>query len=360
MLSDYESQIKRLPHGDLRLEMHRAAVKEADEDGDFIYRFFRRYEYIKESIFHGDAMEAFVEFPKLMQIHDEGEQQGLTDRDFNELLMWAFKYMLDSCFKYYQITTQQFEDYLAEYKRRCIRYGFTLRTYYRIKMQYYRHVDPEVEAEAFKMFPRQHRDGISDCIACDLNSEVEYLLVHGHREEALKKGEKLFNRTLYCGEVPEITYELLTLDTCARMARGEKEHTEEDDHMCLIYANGLRYGNKAPEGFGVPMLYYAMTGNNKALTWFQRYSTLYETMRCPVYKFYFAMGAVRFFAARKKETYKMKLTPEFPFYNQENVYNVKQLKEYYYNYALDVATKLDARNGNNSYREELDLYCGEI
>lgn len=357
MITDYESRIRMAPHGEPSLILFRAAVKEADADGDFLYRFYRRMEFIKESVFHGDGMDALVEFPTAMRIFDEQAVKGLTDEDDCSKLLWSFKYLLDACKGYYQVTVLQFENFLEEYKKRCIEYGYSLRTYYRIKMEFFRRVDSEKEEDGFKNFPKDRRDKLSDCVACDLNSEVEYLLFHGEREAARSKAQKLFSRTLYCGEVPEITYEAFTLDNCKRIARGEIVNIEEADETCLNYANAIRYRNIAVDGFGVPMLYYALTGSNKALPWFKRYSSLFETFRGPVYKFYFAMGAFAFFDSLGKETYKMKIGVDFPFYNEEGIYDVKQLKDYYYSFALDVATKLDGRNGTDSFKQELDLFC---
>ncbi|MCR5723244.1 MAG: hypothetical protein K6G72_12995 [Lachnospiraceae bacterium] len=357
MITDYETRIRVAPHGEERLELYRAAIKEADEDGDFLYRFYRRTDYISESVFHSDGMEALVVFPKAMQIFDEEAAKGLTDAEDCKELMWSFKYLLDACRSYYQVGVKQFEDFLEEYKKRCLAYGFSLRTYYRIMMDFYRRVDSEKEAEGFNNFPKGTRDRLSDCAACDLNSEVEYLLYHGERKAAREKAQKLFSRIMHCSEVPEITYEAFTLDSCKRIAGGEIVNIEEAEEMCLNYANGIRYRNKAVDGFGIPMLYYALTGSNKALPWFKKYSTTFESFRGPVYKFYFAMGAVAFLNSLGKENYKMKLNTDYPFYNEDNVYNVKQLAEYYYKFALDVATKLDGRNGTDSFKKELDLFC---
>lgn len=360
MLTDYESQIKKLPHGEPRLQMHRAAVKEADEDGNFIYRLYRRYEYIRESEFHGDFMEALTEFPKMMQIFDEEEAKGGTDREDAYTLLWAFKWILGGCQYYYQVTTEQFEAFLAEYKKRMIRYGYSLRTYYGEKMKYYSFINPKVEEENYHLFIKQRRDSMSDCEACDRDSVVQYYLGRGEVDKAREKAQPLFDRKLYCGEVPEITYKAFTLYNCKQLALGNEIDMVEADRFCTLIANPIRYSCVAIEGFGVPMIYYAMTNTSKALSWYKRFWPTFESMRNPTYKFYFAIGAVLFFQKRSKETYKMQLASNFPFYNEENVYNVKQLIQYYYDFAKDYATKLDARNGTSDFMDELNLFCGEV
>ena len=66
----------------------------------------------------------------------------------------------------------------------------------------------------------------------------------------------------------------------------------------------------------------------------------------------FATAAVCFFNHfGDKKTYKMSVNSGFPFYNESNTYNVAQLKAYYEDTALDIAKKLDGRNGNTLYTD---------
>ena len=361
MFSEYADQIKKLPEGcEARMALLRTVIKKADEDGSFYPRFYFRKALVHDSVFYDDYMDALREFPTMLQLFDEEAAKGGTDGEDTGELMWAFKWMLSGCEHYYQVTREQFEGFLAEYKKRCIQYGFNLRTYYTESMKLYRHVDRMMEDKAYYEYKKTWRDSLSDCVACDRDSEVKYFLMHGDLEKALEVAEPLLARRLTCGEVPEVTYQALTQYACEEMAKGNPVDEEAVKKWCECFAHPLRYRNIAIEGFGLAMIYYAMTNPSKALTWYKRYWTTFESMRNPTYKFYFAIGAVLFFQKRSKETYKMQLASNFPFYNEENVYNVKQLMQYYYDFAKDYATKRDARNGTSDFMDELNLFCGTI
>jgi hypothetical protein len=139
---------------------------------------------------------------------------------------------------------------------------------------------------------------------------------------------------------------------------GNEVDIEEATQFCKLFSDPLRYQSILVEAFGVPMIFFALTDPSKALTWYKRFWSMFETMRNPGYKFYFAIGAVLFFKKRSKATYKMNLPTNFPFYREDNTYNVQELIDYYYNFAKNVATKLDRRNGTSHYMDELNLYCG--
>lgn len=51
---------------------------------------------------------------------------------------------------------------------------------------------------------------------------------------------------------------------------------------------------------------------------------------------------------------KLELSEEFPLYNDSGIYNVEELRTYFYNQAKELAQQYDARNGNKGHMERLE------
>ena len=52
---------------------------------------------------------------------------------------------------------------------------------------------------------------------------------------------------------------------------------------------------------------------------------------------------------------KLELPEEFPLYNTNGTYKVKELYDYFYKQAEELAQQYDARNGNKGHMERLQL-----
>ena len=51
---------------------------------------------------------------------------------------------------------------------------------------------------------------------------------------------------------------------------------------------------------------------------------------------------------------KLELPEEFPLYNDSGIYNVEELRTYFYNQAKELAQQYDVRNGNKGHMERLE------
>ena len=58
---------------------------------------------------------------------------------------------------------------------------------------------------------------------------------------------------------------------------------------------------------------------------------------------------------KSTDTVKLMLDSSFPLYNKENIYNTRNMAEYYYKEAEEIAKKFDKRNGTDKYIKELEM-----
>ncbi len=75
------------------MEVLKRAYELADQIEDYDYQVLIRYEYISESIFHGDSMMAYVVFPELLRIHDKGVAKGYEE-PYTYHVMIAYKWIV--------------------------------------------------------------------------------------------------------------------------------------------------------------------------------------------------------------------------------------------------------------------------
>lgn len=358
-IEEIARQLDYARHGEERLRLLKMAYEEADAMHDYDNQMFYRMEFMKESDFYFDAMEMYVVFPKLLQLHDSYlEVHGYNPYTFD--VMWRYKWILGNAEDFYQISLKQMDYLLEDFRRRCLEYGYSLRTYYRYVYAFFQYIDWGKAEEAYQKYLMYDRDELSDCKACELNLEVEYLLATDREEQAIKRATVLMSRQLQCAEVPEATCGHFLRFYNLKLCTGEAVDLEATNRYCDLLRNGITKKGICAVYLGDVLLFYSLTNSAKALNWFKKYWEVFETSRNPAVKFHFALGTLKFLEHLKdQKTYKMKLSSEFPLYQESGEYQVQELYQYYNSYAVDFARKLDQRNQSSYYMDIYDKVVGK-
>ncbi|MBQ9984524.1 MAG: hypothetical protein IJP29_08035 [Lachnospiraceae bacterium] len=336
-----------------RMKIYKRGWEEADKCKDYNNQIEFRIEYMQDACFYDDVMEIYIVMPELLKLHDEYMAE-YGENPYTGSVMWNYKWILGNAMDFYQITEEQFEAFTADFKNRCLQYGFSLRTYYEYCFMFYKFSNWEKADYSYKMFMKCNRDRLSDCIACERDVEIDYLLAVGDIEKALLRAKPLLNRNMTCAEVPEITYGKFLRYYNFQIADGNNEVIEIANEYSDKIRNSITRKKIAQEYQGDVLLNYSLTNPTKGLTYYKRNWGFFEKNRNPVQKFYFAVGVIRLFKnMNDKSIYKMKLPSNHPLYQEGNEYEISTVQKYYDNYAIDMAKKLDYRNKNTYY---MDVY----
>lgn len=241
-------EIRAMAHGAPQLAAYQSAFQEADEAGAHDWRFFFRYKYLEESIFHDDCFKAIICFPEMLQIFDEHPE--IQDENESDL-MTAFKWVIENMIHYHQISREEIERLFAEYRRRCEKYGYTLRTYYMKLSKYLSHVDHDEAMKAYDQFHRARRGPGCDCQACEMNYDMEFALEMGDTESALRIAAPILEKKMRCAEVPHCSYGELAHhylykgdldeafyygDLCKRLIEGKPEFLGTMGYLLELYS----------------------------------------------------------------------------------------------------------------------------
>lgn len=339
----------KLANGKSKLEGIKLAIKQADDNKDYNWALLFREEYIKESIFEDDSFNAITMFPEYMTIFDSHvELQNTHQFTF----MIRFKWIIENIINFYQVSKEQIDEYFEEFKNRCNKYGYSLRSYYMKHTEFYKYIDINIAKSDFEKYKKFKRDSISDCYACDTNKQVSFELDFGNIKSAIKMAKPILNGTQRCSEVPQVTYGALMY---AFTKIGQ--FNEALQYASLVYKQ-IKGEVNFLKILGDMLILYSLTDINKGLDIFKSNVFCVANSNNPSYNFHFYNGAYRLFksilAVDSSQLF-LNIPKNLPIYNDSNVYDVSQLMEYFYNQAKDLAIKFDTRNGTNYFMDLLSF-----
>ncbi|MBQ8927782.1 MAG: DUF4026 domain-containing protein [Oscillospiraceae bacterium] len=346
-------QIHDMEHGPERLEAIAAAIRQADDESAHYWRIHLRYDYVQESVFHGDNFKAIICFPELLKVFDEHPEY---EEDTWDDIMLAFKWVLDNMTDYYQITREEIERYYEEYSKRCKKFGITERVYYMKLADFLLPIDKERAKEAYDAFrsaayDRGKRGAGSDCKACEANYNMRYSLIFGQEEEALRFAAPILSGELRCAEIPHETYSYLCW-----------HYLYKGDLSEALYYGALaeRLVNGEPEhldSIGTLLELYSVTDPNHGWKLLKENVTQYLDCHNPYMQMCFATGAYRVLHALPDEILQdithNPLILSLPIKSGSGEVRLKDIHDHFEKTATELSQRFDERNGSSYYMDLL-------
>ncbi len=346
-------RISGMPHGAERLREIKNAIQAADEASAHDMRLGFRFDYIKESIFHGDCYQAILSFPELVQIFDEHPE--LEDDNCQDL-MQCFKWVVENLQDFYQISREEIERYLEEFERRSKKYGHSLRVVYMKKCKFYLEADPDKVPACYEAFHRYRRGANSDCEACEMNFDMEVALRLGDEEEALRIAQPLLNGEKHCAEIPHDTYCQLAH---YYLYKGD---LNEANYYAIRCQRLIGCDPAFLSMIGKLLEVYSATDPQRGWVLFKQSVNDWVNCHNPQYRINYAQGAYRLIktgadANRDPETNtaytKNVLLRVLPLPVTKEGISLDAVRDYFYAQAKEQSDKLDARNGTSYYNDLL-------
>ena len=338
-ISDLEEQLRYL----------KKCIAEADSSQDWNAAFELRYKYIKQSFFADDKFKALVIFPEVSKLFDD-HQDVLSGR--TQSFMIIYKWIVEATRDFFVIPMETCMKYFDEFKRRCELYGYSMRTYHMKLMQFFESIDKKKAIEYQHYFRREERDRLSDCEACEMNSDIFMELNYGSEEKAVRMLHDMQRRGISCAEIPECTYGTFIEHFI------KKGNIDEAEYYGDLLTGIIDQKNESfLDEFARLILLYTYTDPNAALDMFIRHLPAYLRIKNNRMKFNFADAAARFFEkiAVKNETVFAVLPKTFELYKEDNEYVTAELAKYFKETAAAIAVKFDERNGTSFYKDELEF-----
>ncbi|MDE6987479.1 MAG: hypothetical protein K2P55_11295, partial [Bacteroides acidifaciens] len=236
-----------------------------------------------------------------------------------------------------------------DYKTRILRNGYSLRTYYHrwsVECVWMRQYDKAKEY-IDKMLAEKIDD--QSCEACELNFMLDYYLETGQFDEAYSRAQPLINKQVTCYEANLRAY--LKLSYYAQKA-GKPEIAAD---MCARAEEGLA-GREKDEYLlsymGLFIAYNMMTKPERGWEYVER-CTDWSLRSNSLKRYRFSCDMVETLKYADCQEVRLSLPEEFPLYRADGVYAVSELRDYFYQQAMELAQRYDARNGNSGYTDRL-------
>lgn len=351
----------RMEHGEAREKAIKEELEKAIEKQDAHSALELYYIFMDENGFHGNYYNAVILFPEYTAYFDKHPE---LHEEFNHDLMWSYKWIIGTIGDFPQLPLSQIEKLFDQYIDFSKRFNYNLRSYYH-KLEAFMRSNIELDTafcgltvnEVHKKFLTTKRDDMSDCKACETNFEMGYYIdVEHDMDKAIKKAEPILNGRLTCSEIPHVTYSDLAEGYFAKndIVNAEKYARKAIRLLLKDFRDEAGLLRAKSECFGI----LAFTDPKKSFSIMKKCLpyTVNNPNLCEMFSFYkSAYYLMMVLDDQELEKIRIKLPYRSEdIYREDNIYSISELKEFFYDKAMEIAGKFDKRNGNHIYTNKLE------
>lgn len=343
------NRIKNMPHSKEHIDILYGLIQRADIIKDHHLQKYLRWMYASELMECGDQGKVFPIIAEYIALREEEEEwvpPGGID---------GIEFMMDYCLEVLcylpQITLLQAEQIIKKLEEMVLYNRFGRRLYYQRLFRFYSVIDTHKALEYFYLFKNTRRDMCSDCRACEQADMVRLFFRIGDMARTDELARPVLDGTLECHDVPR-NVQLLYL----QRALDYKDLTKAAPLAEALYRKSNLEDPTDLGYFGAVLRYFAFTAPRKAKKILKHFLLSWKPLWDQDKWFSFLIGAwtaCHEFSKISDVIYEKMLPDTIPFWCKDGIYNVKEIGNWFYTQAADVAAKFDSRNGTNYYSAEL-------
>lgn len=329
-----------------KLKYYLDAIHIADINDDVDYAYELRHRLMDMEWNQPQRPHFIATFGWLLDAYDAAPDQYESDE-----LLWKYKWVISELHANPEVSKAQIEQVLEDFKQRSEKEGFNLRAYYSKLLH---EATDQMDAARSRIYQDKiqsyPRDYISDCEACEMDSDVLVSLLEGNFDEAHSKATPLLEEAHTCAKVPFITrvnlayyaYKSGRADLARQLAgKIEEELADREEDAYLIHSIG----------YFLTLIFWLE--ERKGWEYFQHF-VKFTTDTDASTLFFFSMGmAEGLSAVDKEETVLLSLPAECAIYTETGYYRKGDIYEYYHSQARELGAKFDARNGNTNFSRQI-------
>ncbi|MBP1990445.1 hypothetical protein [Paenibacillus eucommiae] len=357
MISDFERLMDEaygLPAGESKLAVLEEAARIADALGNMEQGYEARTEIVETAIFNGFPLKALVAFSWQLGQYDKNPENDSFD---SSSLLWSYKWILSKSTCFPDITRNQIEELLEDFRKRYRKHGYSDRTYYYYRFRIAMDTGYLDEAAShYAVFSATDRDYMSDCEACEQNQIVRYMVLLGEDEHALKMAAPILSGKMSCAEVPHVTLSKVLLPL-HHLGREEEAKNSQRKGYRLIKGNRDFLVNVAEH-----IAYLSLTSPLKGLELLEKHMAEALDHEDPLDQMLFHLQAaalLKQLAAQSAEkaqkagaaASRLRLPARHPLQGEE--VDFSRLAVHYGKLAAAAAERFDRRNGNQYYFKQV-------
>jgi tetratricopeptide (TPR) repeat protein len=328
-----------------KIVLLKQAINVADAHNDIEWGFDLRLSLIRDEKTTSRCDESLPAFAWILDTYDKNPER-FNEKDF----LWEYKWMLGSVRRNSSISLEQIESIAEDFKTRLSRNGYSLRPYYTTKAHLALFINNLDDARKYiDLRNLEVRDEMSNCRACELDDDVELELRLGNFEKALTVGNSMLTKKIICVHMPFSCY-----CSCVKYFQqaGDMERAYEYFQKAEEDLAALTDTSSVGE-VGIMLRFLTDYDRVKAWSFFEQHAH-WNVDSEEYLDFIFSTNVLPLL--RSEESRTLDISPSLEWYREDKRYDVKEIYNYYYNKAKNLAERFDRRNGNNSFIEQFAQY----
>lgn len=349
LLFEVEDNKSLTPKDKVRLLKQAAGIADANDDIEWGYDI--RLQLIRECYFIANSTDLVNEFSWILNAY-EMHPDWFDENDF----LWQYKWILGEMYSNPQVSMEQIQAIMEDFKTRLQRNGYGLRPYYdRLYEETLILHQFEKAKEYLDLRNAAPDDAMGSCPACTLDNELDYYLMTDRFDEAYHRAQPLLSKQISCTHVPARTFCILTYyadkagkpelasELCER-AEAEMELLQNDENLVTSIGTLIGY----------------LLAHNPVKAWAYLEKSFPWYLDDDAYSRYdYACHLLEGLQAMDPSTVvTLTLPTDFERYNPQHTYTVGSLMDYFMQEARQQAAAFDTRNGCTAFSERLDALTG--
>ncbi len=347
-LEELLDRASELEPGEAKVMALEEAARLADAHGETGLAYDVRDALIDAATFGGFPDRALAAFAWC-----RAQQQRDPERFEPEGLLWKQKWIVGRLDEFPHISRQRIEEALEDAARGFEKAGAGERAILKLRYQTAQDMgDTERATALWAQWRKAPRDHLTDCLACELDDELDHPLSQGDYAQVVRKAQPLLDGRHACAEVPHQTlgsvlYPLFKL--------GHLEQARD----CHLRGYALVRDNREfLATVGEHLEFLALTGNvARGLRLLERHLPWALTHASQRDRFSFHAAALALLERRLVEgepRVTLALPRAFPLHAPEGVYDTRALRDWFAQQAETIAARFDTRNGTARFRGLLE------
>ncbi|MBD1923490.1 hypothetical protein H6F77_20800 [Microcoleus sp. FACHB-831] len=336
-------QADALDYGTTKVSLLEEAVKIADIHNDLDLGFWTRDKLLDAATFSGYPEKELVTFSWCLAQSDRHPEKFSSER-----LLWQYKWVGEKLPKFPQISKQQIDDTFEDMARRYQRASLSMRSVYKLQCLAAMVMGDKKTASAYQQkWEQTPRDCSSDCPACELHEQVNFLIYMGEYERAIACAYPILSGKQTCSEIPHLSFGKI-LVPLLRLGRIEEAMHYHVRGYRLISSN-----RDFLETIAEHLKFLVLTNNLvKAVELFEKH-LIWALETANVYDSFCFYLAANFLMTELQENGKNRvsliLPKSFSEYQQSGTYEVDKLRMALFKKVQHLAAKFNERNGNDYF-----------
>lgn len=322
-----------------------AMITLADRRGDSEFGYHARLALMDAASSVGQAEKLLDAFSWCLERFDADPAQYEEQQ-----LLWYYKWIVEELPEFTDVPRERIEELFVDMERRYRNAGLGLRPLYECRTHAAVVMGDKVKAAEYEgRWLSMPRNVGADCLACECDKRVEYLLFAGRYEEAIQEAAPVLAGALRCEQVPTRTIArvLVPLLRLKRPAEAARYHLLGIGHA----ASQCQYLWYLAEH----LAFLVLTRNiAEAVKLLQRHLLWAMETRNSSDRFRFYRAGwllLRTLNRSGHEAGKLDLPPALEAYRRGDTYDLNALENWLRQEANKLAQDFDERNGSPYYAE---------